>query len=461
MTVERAGQSVAGITVCAAVTLVVAAAWTAPSRRSWAIAPPSVVELATSAHPSARATAVTNDGVAVGWDADLAGEGFTYDLTTGIVTPIGTLPGSDWSHPSDVNDSGLVVGDAHFAGSPAHTEGFVRDPATHAMTSLGVAPGYTSVDVTAVDDAGLIVGQEETASSTTAVTFAPTTHVPSPIVGLPAGWHDAVVEDVNNHGIVVGSAVDPHGFSHAVAFDLGAGTMRTLGEPPGYVQGRAFGVDDAGEIVGKAQTGLGGTTTFTYDLSTHTLRDVGMPAGIPADVFGTWSAPNAAGIAAVSFGTSSFSHAYTLDVETGEWTPLPVPAGMSDATATDVNDHGVVVGSAFVATGPVIGSGPIPADAVAWIPAAAPTSTTSTTSTSIMPTSTTSTTSTSTTSTSTGPVTSAPTTSVVRTTASTSSVPSTTVSEPGGSTPTRRRGAGADAPARPATARVAAPAYTG
>jgi probable HAF family extracellular repeat protein len=180
-----------------------------------------VTDLGTLGEGASQANAINEAGQVVGHsDAQLLGDELpttsTYLLThaffweNGVMTDI-RIPGSHWSDAHDINDSGQVVGEAHFLGDdtipPQHA--FLWDDG--AMTDFG-----SGTDAHAINNAGQIIGNRVTVSGEGSG---------------PVLWEDGVMYLLNDLlpagttlGLAAAMDINEHGQIAGVAYGSGPGT---------------------------------------------------------------------------------------------------------------------------------------------------------------------------------------------------------------------------------------------
>lgn len=238
-------------------------------------------------------------GVVVGQDGQHA---VVYDY--GVITDLGTPEGTVWSDATDINDAGVIVGNANASSGTDGTRGFVyQDGEFSLIPTLGgnfsaayglnnlqqvvgaseleggfenVAISYNPVtqDLTildtreverrisqaqAINDAGLAVGTILFEGGNHAAQFWPGGEVVDleTLAGNQSG-----ATDINSRGVTVGeSKYDPSlARFHAFLYDVG--NMIDLGSLSDF-DSRALGINDRGEIVGYSLR-FGSDHAFVY-----------------------------------------------------------------------------------------------------------------------------------------------------------------------------------------------------
>jgi probable HAF family extracellular repeat protein len=236
------------------------------------------------------------------------------------VVDIGTL-GGPGSYGAAVSDTGFVVGCADLPGGMAHA--FLYDGRMHDLgTGGGGAEGSSCA--LAVNDLGVAAGRS---SSGDLVVWSGSSVVPIGVKGTVGGINDA--------NVVVGSA-NTDGGTRAFVYSRGALTM--IG---GDAPGEATAVNLRGQVVGT----LSGRA-FLY--SNGALRDLGTLGGFSSakglDDFGR----------VVGMSTDANGTPYPFLWTNGSMQALPGPSGSG---AIDIDDLGLVIGSAEGTHGYFLASG--------------------------------------------------------------------------------------------------------
>ena len=253
------------------------------------------------------------------------------------ITMLPTLGGA-WSYANDINDAGVAVGGAYLPGdTEAHAVKWVDGVAT----DLGAITGNS--EAWGINSAGQIVGQSDAGSWGTAMLWE------------NGSWTDlgadmnaqgnSVAWDINDSGLVVGQAPINPGFAKGFVWE-GPGTGRTEGTI--FQGGANKGVNAAGVLVGHgfffgdpdmammaSPDGRGGWDEFEigpsgYNFSIATaVSDAGTMVGFATDGGSFWNAV----------------------IFTGDPRDPIVPLGtlprLEMSEAYDVNESGVIVGSAW------------------------------------------------------------------------------------------------------------------
>jgi hypothetical protein len=235
--------------------------------------------------------------------------------TTGASTPLvsfaggawATLPipvGSSGAFPTDLNDSGVIVGVASF---PSGRRAIRWTPvdAAYAVQVLPLLPGELASYATGINNLGQIVGARAGILGTP-FGFGWLYSDAAGLVSLDVayGWF-ATPNDINDAGVIL---------SGTQTFDLATSTLADvgLGGPANYNSIGGVALNNAGEIVGSAslrstslniisvfryQPGVGwefisGSSRYTVAIDINNLGDVGwgeLGAGISFDGLGTYA----------------------------------------------------------------------------------------------------------------------------------------------------------------------------
>ncbi|MFI6096634.1 hypothetical protein ACIA8G_13820 [Lentzea sp. NPDC051213] len=230
------------------------------------------------------------------------------------VVDLGVLPGDVSSETSAINASGVVVGNSYADISTPHAVRWDRSGRALPLPGLGRTSFAYSVN-----DQGVVVGYSEGADGRArAVRWDATGALRELVV---PGATTSYARDVNSAGFVAGTAVIDE-VSKAVRWDpFGKATVLAL--PAGTTSAAVFEINDRGEVAGNAFGDDSYAVRWTFS---------GQPVSFGA---GT----NARG----------FNSAGTLVGRKGATAARWDRSGetvLEGDTATDVNDHGQVVGIA-------------------------------------------------------------------------------------------------------------------
>jgi probable HAF family extracellular repeat protein len=284
------------------------------------------------------AVALNNRGEVIGTARTGSGE-VAVRWDDGQATAL-TLPGDD-SLAADVNDRGQITAiSVSFSTTPPTVRGYLVDGGT--ARDLGVDLSLVSPQLV-INESGQVAGNAVTGDG-------------GPVYGLPTGflWSrghldllptlgggSAVVNDLNNGGQAVGRSALASGDQHATLWS--GGTITDLGTLGGSYSD-ATALNDSGQIVGSAYSASGQSQAVLW--STRHLNSLGIPAESHAiDInndgqvlaFADASAPG-----------TTVRHGYVW--RNGTRTELGT-LGTPFVTPTAINDQGLVVGSAQLASG--------------------------------------------------------------------------------------------------------------
>jgi probable HAF family extracellular repeat protein len=144
--------------------------------------------------------------------------------------------------------------------------------------------------------------------------------------------------DVNNSGVVVGTALD--GTNRAFRYESTTGALTYLGHLGGSHSG-AEAVNDAGFVVGWSTVDVFSTHAFVYDPGTAAMEDLGTLGGWSSQAKDINSSGVIVGIADLPVGSGQ--HAFVYDPLVGEMQDIGTLGGDFSA-ATAISDTGLVVG---------------------------------------------------------------------------------------------------------------------
>ncbi|HST44705.1 MAG TPA: hypothetical protein VLK29_05710, partial [Luteimonas sp.] len=255
-----------------------------------------------------------------------------------------TVPGTSSVFVADLNDAGFAVGYAVGA------KDFVNRPFLWDGTSailLPIPEGREEGYATGINEQGLVVGHAsvltKSGAQTTALLWDATN--PSQVVELdgPPGTQ-LNPDDINDAGVVVGLAATDGQFN---AFQwTAADGFQDDGVPANGPGTQAYwaGVNNAGTKVGG--------WNFPNSASHATVGRVGTPgilpiaAGVDA-VPSRATAINEAGVAVGEMDVDMDGRVEAVRFANGVATAIPgASLGLADATASDINEAGVIVGRA-------------------------------------------------------------------------------------------------------------------
>jgi probable HAF family extracellular repeat protein len=293
-----------------------------------------------------EALAISNSGVVVGYSSDRA---FAYNLVTGQMTDLGVVEGDTESAATAVNDAGLVTGVSK--NSWFSMGAFVYDlrlGASAEMISLTSSSAPLSF-AGAVNNSDVVVGAAH-GEPTRAFTFAYGFDT-EPVL-LDFGEEDGAALDVNDAGLVVGWTGND-----AFIYNLNSDQHQRLAPPTtgSYLEARA--VSETGIVVGSSG-GSGNRAYVLHDGESPVMRDLGELVIGEATYSVTFTEDvNDAGVVVGSAYLENWStaraFAYDLrDGETAEMRSLGTLGG-DHSTAKAVSEAGVVVGFSRDATSAV------------------------------------------------------------------------------------------------------------
>ncbi len=229
------------------------------------------IELPTLGGHSSSARGINNHNVVVG--ESFAGLGppdatHAFRYSGGAMTDLGTLPGQTWPPPwSDaqgINDNGVIVGSSNYTQRNEFVFHAFRWT-NGVMQDLGDLGGGASVAL-AINNMGAIVGRSHT-SNAEIHGYVYTDGQGMIDLGTHPGADRSVAEDINDAGLIVGSAALEPTPTYAInaciwrdgqIIDLG-----NLGRGR-FDQSAAHGVNNANVVVGE--------TTITGSLAYHAFR---------------------------------------------------------------------------------------------------------------------------------------------------------------------------------------------
>ncbi|HSD65191.1 MAG TPA: hypothetical protein VLF95_00745 [Vicinamibacteria bacterium] len=311
---------------------------------------------------------------------------------------VGTLPGFTLSRPKSIDNHGDIVGQVARAGPDDQAALWTRTDEGYSIEALPPLAGLLRGDARAFGRRGAPVGYSYLPGAVSLFRAVVWREDPSGLrvpVDLepPAGFTDALAFDANRHGLVVGEATNPREtvngstVRHAVAWLPEKGgdyEVLDLGVPEGYDVSSASGVNELGEVVGTARRlesdGVGGlllraTVVVWRPHRHHDRRCHGDTVVLPSDPDlprNQNPAINDSGLVVVQAERATPGEPlvsrplFWMRHHRGYAGPyeLPLPETFTDGVANDVNDTGLILGTAYVrpdAPGPAVAS-----QAVLW-----------------------------------------------------------------------------------------------
>ncbi len=275
------------------------------------------------------------------------GEGFVIKAGTNTPVFLSTAgdPGNtaQFTTPHSISDDGVVVGDIFPFNTSIHRA--ARWSVAGATgVDLGVDPSqpFFDVEATAVNGGGLVAGRTvDPASKVTAWTVTGTTITKLPF--LPGGAQGRALA-VNGTGLAVGSSAISTTVVSAAAWQNGQ--VRDLGLLPGGDFAEADAVNSAGVAVGVSNTAPGGDGAGLHAVkfSGGTVTDLNIP-GTTALANATATGINDSGVIIGSLPNGG-AYVYRDGVATDLNTLIPPNSGFHITKATGINNNGVIVGIA-------------------------------------------------------------------------------------------------------------------
>ena len=263
-------------------------------------------------------TAINSTGTVVG--ARVVNSQYYQPLVSVAGAPWSLLPvppGADSVFPTDVNDSGVIVGVAYTAWN-AEAVRWLKSGGGYVVEKLPKLPGDTSSYATAVNDLGQVVGARRALGYVPAATSGWLYDDTGGVVDLALRFGFWVVPvDINNVGQVIGGVE---------RLDLGTGALDAIGTgPANYNLVGPVALNDAGQMAGTATLSsislnivsafrytpgagwqyLAGTSRYTTASSINARGDVGygeLGAGVYFDGLGTFAVWNLLAESATSAG---------------------------------------------------------------------------------------------------------------------------------------------------------------
>ncbi|RSN23747.1 hypothetical protein DL990_35670 [Amycolatopsis sp. WAC 01416] len=228
-----------------------------------------------------KATDVNSAGVAVGWaDKDFSNQAAVKWSPDGTVTALPYLPGGDYATANAITDGGVIVGAGRAADGKIHA---VRWNPDGEVVDLGGLPGgsYANADWI-TPDGRTIAG---TASDSAGRNHVVRWNLAGAITDLSPGNPYSTPEDMNDFGVIVGSA-ELNGNPKPVRWELD-GRMTWL-EYPESGPAWANAVNDAGAAAGGGYLVFGTESPVKWDQAgTRTTLSTQRGLGYDIDREGT------------------------------------------------------------------------------------------------------------------------------------------------------------------------------
>jgi len=298
----------------------------------------TMTDLAPQSVLTSTATAINATGQVAGYASitDSAEHAFTWHA--GLTTDLGTLPGGHNSYAAAINTAGRVAGygDVPFGGYTGYSLGYAWHPflaSTGVITDIGLLYGSEGAQATGINDADTVAGTASNIGGSGFVYHGAFLSSGGTLayLGLLSTGTDSYAEALNGAGHVVGAANTTFRGDtyHAVLWrDRVATDLGTLDGASSH----AYGINDFDQIVGTATTARGAFHAFLYrDGSMSDLNSV-LPTG------SAWTLTEARGIndAGQIVGTGTINgqeHAFLLTLASLASSTATVTAS-STATAT-------------------------------------------------------------------------------------------------------------------------------
>ncbi|MFC4906960.1 hypothetical protein [Actinomadura gamaensis] len=306
-------------------------------------------------------TAINNNGDIIG-EGPRAGTGTTapFLLTTRSSTPLpldvpANQTGSAFATAEALNNADTVVGESDNGNFTALKWPDSSTPTNLQATLPGLSSRFFQTQATDINDNGLIVGFGEgpgTRGDTT-IGFTIQGSTVTLLPELPNGGVDSHPIAVNAAGTTIVGDADDRTRS-GVPVEWVNGAIKELPFLPGSTTiAKALGVNNAGQAVG--------ADTLESDLDAHavlwsngTVTDLHFGAGGDAQAKSINTAGVVVGDGGVAEG-GGHAFIYRNGVATDLNTLIPAGSGVTLDTASSINDHGVIVGTALNARGLTLG----------------------------------------------------------------------------------------------------------
>ncbi|RZL01003.1 MAG: PEP-CTERM sorting domain-containing protein [Rubrivivax sp.] len=178
---------------------------------------------------------INNAGTIVGGSS--AGNAIT--ASQGTITSLPNLPGASGGYARGINQAGTVVG------TSGNQAAIWKNGQVQALGGL-VVPGQTNSSALAINDSGTVAGNITVNFTDDHPVIWSADGTPTELEVPPTIGSRASVSDLNNAGVVVGTA---YGFHDATAMVWRNGVAQAL-KGVGYEDSEASAINDAGQIVG-------------------------------------------------------------------------------------------------------------------------------------------------------------------------------------------------------------------
>lgn len=272
---------------------------------------------------------------------------FSWSSNGGLVG-LPSAPGRPWTKVGGINDAGTVVG-------TSATTAYGSDPRPMLWQDgvrkrLPLPRGLDFGRAYDVNDAGLVAGSAGGPGHTYDVcTLSNGTKTRVISKTLPDGSYCSTAFGINDSGRVVGSGIDPNNAARNVAFVIDTATHKTytLGGTEGRNGGIAFGVSEAGQVVGASMENQGDGVPFIWSESTG-MVEIPLPKGTSS---GEARGVNSAGWV-VGYASSAYAIPFVYDGTHTYRLAHLLPAGSgwdlsknTSSAAMSISEDGVIIGT--------------------------------------------------------------------------------------------------------------------
>jgi len=210
-----------------------------------------------------KASAINDQGQLVGWTVPSGIQhAFLYDIASMTMTDLGTLGAGTESYALAINNHGVIVGDSWTNNSGLSDLAFVYSNGV--MAALGKLGALPAINAYAINDNGQIVGYAggvDTGGPTTKRGFIYSDGVMTDLGDLGSYWTNVLPFALNNKAQIVGTISGYQTIGHAFLYSNGTLTdLNNLIDPAsGWTLLRANGINDNGQIVCTAENALAQT----------------------------------------------------------------------------------------------------------------------------------------------------------------------------------------------------------
>ncbi len=231
----------------------------------------AVTDLGTIGSWSTYGIALNNKGHVAGYEDNGTGQGHGFLWRNGIITALGSLPGTSYSYGLGINDADQMVGES----GPVNGGGRAFLWEEGVMTDLGTFDGPAVANKISND--GKAVGSAVRSGfggyGRRAVLWQGGAITD---LGALPGCESAIAYAINSTGDVTGDSFNDFTGPWR-AFLLHAGVMTDLGTLPGYPYGKASDINDSGDVVGCSFDSGGSARPVLY--ANGTVVDLGTLGG--------------------------------------------------------------------------------------------------------------------------------------------------------------------------------------